>query len=121
MSYGVRYLEYSRKKGVPLWESTLNPVIEEVMKNESWMILFRQGGSTRGNFSNLTRVLAMPVQPESNFWTRNFLLSCLARNLTVHNYPTEDWFYGDLFGEMLRAIIYSFLYSWHVAKREHWV
>jgi hypothetical protein len=100
------------------------------MGSERWMSLFEQkskqithGNDSRGFLYNLNQILQDPLfsQSEDGFWARSFLVSCLARNLTAHIYPTDDWFYGDLFGEMAHAIVYSVFYSWHVAKREHWV
>jgi len=110
--------------------ATLTPVVKSLMTNETgWIALFEANKSCLSAenpaqfLSNLRRLLNdhQLTGSEDGFWARCFLISCLARNLTVHNYPTDDWFYGDLYGVMLRALIYSFFYSWHVAKRERWV
>lgn len=111
-------------------KATLTPVVKTLMTNQTgWIPLFEQRTSClRGEdpaefLSNLTRLLNDHelAGSEDGFWARCFLISCLARNLAVHNYPTDDWFYGDLYGEMLRHLLYSFFYSWHVAKRAGWV
>ena len=120
----------SRFKNTLPSRATLTRVVQTLMTNETgWIPLFEQrtsclSGEDPAEFlSNLTRLLNdhQLAGSEDGFWARCFLISCLARNLTVHNYPTDDWFYGDLYGVMLRALLYSFFYSWHVAKREGWV
>jgi hypothetical protein len=106
-------------------------VIQSVLKNETaWFPLFEKktnNGFTRAKnsaefFTKLNQLAHDTdlVQSEETYWARVFLIASLARNLTVHVYPNDDWFYGDLFGEMLRAAIYAILYSWQVAKREGW-
>lgn len=117
--------------GNPPNRLTLNPVINAVMKNEIWLPLFQQktrkGLTSAGNeaefLTKLSQLLNDPdlVQSEDTFWARVFLIASLARNLTVHNFPTEEWFYGEFFGEMLEAGIFAILYSWQLAKMSGWV
>jgi len=124
MEYFLKAL--CEKKGNPMWEKTLPWAIEEIMKNEVWFSEFLQKSmgklsNTKGNQDTLIRVLGLTTHSEDEYWLRNFWLASLARNLTVHNYPTDDWFYGEHFSEMSHAIIQVIIYSWYVAKREGWV
>ena len=50
------------------------------------------------------------------YWAQKFLVMCLARNMTVHSYPSEDSYYGDLYGPMLNAAIIATFYTWRIAK-----
>jgi len=110
---------------------SLNPVIKEMMKSEKWFRLFKDKtdkGLTHAKdptefFININQLVndSDLVQSEETFWAREFLIASLARILTVHSYPDYDWFYGQLFGEMLGAALYSVMYSWQVANREGWV
>lgn len=128
-------LEYILRKfaiegGNTLKKLTLNPVIRAVMKNEPWYPQFEQktnsgvtsAGSIDQFFNHLNQLLHDPdlLQSENAYWARVFLIVSLGRNLTVHTYPNEDWFYGELFGEMLRATIYAILYTWQLAKTKGW-
>jgi hypothetical protein len=109
---------------------TLSAVIRAVMKNETWFPLYLKKYKerlTRANneaefFNHLSQLLHDPdlVQSEDTFWARVFLIASLARNLTAHDFPKEDWFYGELYEEMLEAGIFAILYSWHVAKINGW-
>ena len=119
------------RSGNPPDKLTLNPVIKAVMKNETWLPLFQQktklgltSASNEAEFSTkLSQLLNDPdlVQSEDTFWARVFLIASLARNLTAHDFPTDDWFYGEFFGEMLEAGIFAILYSWQLAKISGWV
>ena len=118
------------KGGLKLDGKTLTPAVIETMRKETgWISVFTKKVSlTKAKdsaefFNNLSRLAADPVlmQSEDAYWARAFLMTCLARNLTVHLHPIDDWFYGELFGEMLDAVIYAVLYVWQVAKREKWV
>jgi hypothetical protein len=105
---------------VGLEGGTLVPVITKVMKNETaWIHIFGNYSKKAGPADFSANLAA--IQAEPNDIARHFLLACLARNLTVHRQPIDDWFYGDLFGELLRSIQTALFYSWSVAKREHWV
>jgi len=130
----IEYLlkDLAAKGSITLTGNTLNPVLRSVMANETgWINTFNanvQLGLTSattaaGFLGNLTQLLSDPnlVRSEDSYWARVFLICCLARNLTVHKYANEDWFYGELFGEMLNAAIFALLYSWQVAKRDGWV
>src|SRR4030095_7049754 len=88
---------------------TLSVVVESVMKNEAWFSLYEQkdkkkltSANNEAEFSlHLNQLLHDPdlIQSEEAFWARVFLIVSLARNLTAHDYPTDDWFYGELYGE----------------------
>ena len=54
------------------------------------------------------------------FWAQKFLITCLARNMTVHSYPGEDSYYGKLFGSMLNAAIAATFYTWRLAEKKGW-
>jgi hypothetical protein len=106
----------------------LIPTIQKVMKNEAWISLFSKkidktsAKDSAGFFVKLNELLldSELVQSEDAYWARIFLIASLARNLTAHIYPGDDWFYGKLFDEMLQSTIYAILYSWQKAKREGW-
>ena len=55
------------------------------------------------------------------FWARVFLVTCLARNMTVHSYPSDDRYYGDLFGPMLDSVIFATLHTWKLAQQKGWI
>ena len=113
---------------------TLTPLILQVMKEESWFKLFDKGrvdpngksllnGSSAEQFlSNLDDVLGDEKLKGSadGYWAREFLITCLARNMTVHFYPSDDRYYGDLFGPMLDAVTVAMFYAWKMAQREGW-
>jgi hypothetical protein len=123
---------FAIKGNIPIGSPTLNPTIQSVMKVETaWIGVFKKktsNGFTSAKtsaefFTKLNQLLNDPdlIQSEDTYRARVFLIASLARNLTVHTFPDDDWFYGELFGEMLRAGIYSILYSWEIAKREGWM
>ena len=122
---------FAGKGSIAIDPPTLNPTIRNVMKNEAWHSIFVTKvnmGLTRANNSaefldNLNQLVRDQdlVQSEDAYWARVFLIASLTRNRTVHAYPDDDWFYGEMFGEMLSAAIYAVLYSWEVAKKEGWV
>ncbi len=74
-------------------------------------------------FMHLEKLLNDPAltQSEDTYWAQVFLIAALARNLTTHFYPDDDWFYGERFGEMLSATVFALLYSWKLAKVRRWV
>lgn len=130
----IEYLlkDLAVKGGITLSGNTLNPVVRSVMANETgWIGTFNakvqlgltSAATSTGFLGNLTQLRSDPdlLVSEDAYWARVFLICCLARNLTVHKYANEDWFYGELFGEMLVAAIFALLYSWQIAKREGWV
>ena len=110
---------------------TLTPLVGKVMCKETWHPLFntgRQDGFLRGksihdfidNLQNLLSDDQLKGSPQG-YWAQKFLVMCLARNMTVHSYPSEDSYYGDLFGPMLNAAVISTLYTWRLAKAKGWV
>jgi hypothetical protein len=123
--------DFALKAGSTKHRLTLSVVIEAVMKNEAWFSLYEQkdkkkltSANSEAEFSlHLNQLLHDPdlVQSEETFWARVFLIASLARNLTAHDFPTDDWFYGELYVEMLEAGIYAILYSWQSAKSQGWV
>ena len=130
----IEYLlkDIAVKGGITLSGNTLTPVVRSVMANETgWISIFNakvqlgltSAATATGFLGNLTQLRSDPdlLRSEDTYWARVFLICCLARNLTVHKYANEDWFYGELFGEMLVAAIFALLYSWQIAKREGWV
>ena len=114
---------------------TLVPIVRTVMAKESWLALFNSsaqgstgtwllGADTTTDFLNNLDTLLKDVTLKNSadgYWARNFLITCLARNMTVHAYPTEDSYYGDLFGPMLDAAIVASFYTWKLAQREGWI
>ena len=109
---------------------TLVPLIEKVMREEDWVAkytecrknTFTSAANTGELLNKLDTLLADEQLRDSveGFWARTFLVASLARNGTVHLYPNEDRYYGDLFGTMLDAVIYSMFYTWELAKRRGW-
>ena len=108
---------------------TLAPVIKDIMCRENWFGLYdaKRGLSHADNvekFLNNLDTLLNDSQLKASvdgYWAQVFLIACLARNCTVHFYPSEDRYYGDLFGTMLDSAIAAMLYTWKLAKRENWV
>ena len=105
-----------------------------MMKGESWFGLFDSGridanGNSllRGNsakkfLSNLDVILADDRLDGSvdGYWARQFLITCLARNMAVHSYPSDDRYYGDVFVLMLDAVTAAMLHTWKMAERKGW-
>ena len=115
---------------------TLVPLVEKVMAHETWHSLFKakklhpqtglsilSAGNTQEFLANLSTLMSDSQLNDSveGYWARNFLVMCLARNMTVHFFPSEDSYYGDLFGPMLESAILATLYSWHLAKTHNLV
>ena len=110
---------------------TLTKAIRIVMQKENWFSLFdvrANGGilhanNTEGFLNNLDTLLNDDRLKTSveGYWAQMFLVTCLARNCTVHSYPSEDRYYGNLFGPMLDAVIVAMLYTWKLAESEDWV
>ncbi len=130
----LRHVGAKRK---PAWakpRTGLVGVINGVMDSEPWQQFFedeakRNGGDMVGfnsesdAYSKLTVLLNDPkyTQSANTFIARNYLVACLARNLTAHTCPADDEFYGSRTGEMLTAIINSLAYTWRIAKRHRWL
>jgi hypothetical protein len=112
--------------------STLGPLVQGLLVHETGLRSlfcagqgkgFTRAKSPREALSNYTAILGEPglSGSEDAIIARSLLLACLVRNLTVHNYPADDWFYGQPLGTMLRGVQFSIMYAWNVAKRERWV
>ncbi len=125
--------EYFLKKlieenSVAINKKTLTSLVSDVMANEPWACLFNSrtnlvSGANIQDF--LTNFGALQNESQlkgstQGYWARQFLVMCLARNMTVHSYPNEDSYYGDLFGPMLDAAICATFYTWRVAKAKGW-
>lgn len=118
------------KASLTISGSGLNSTIKSVMEHRvNWFSLFdAKKNSSKANNSTefYTKLVDLMndselLVSEDTYWARAFLIASLARNLTVHEHPSDDWFYGELFGEMLRSTIYAMLYSWNLAKKENWI
>ena len=109
---------------------TLTPVIEKIFGAEAWYQRFRecvdQGMVSAKSTADFLGKLDSLLQDESfresadGYWAQHFLLVCLARNGTVHWYPSEDWYYGGAFGSMWNAAVIAMLYAWKFAHTENW-
>ena len=109
----------------------ISGLIRQVMANENWISLFNarvsQGITSADDitqFVNNLDTLLGDSQLDgsvSGHWARIFLVTCLARNGTVHQYPSEDRYYGDLFGNMLHSALCAMIYSWKFARSRQWV
>ena len=117
--------------GLNVDRKTMTRLVARVMAKEPWYKLFndkRKDGLLSGNntqefLTNLGTLLAdnqLKGSPEG-YWAQKFLIMCLARNMTVHSYPSEDSYYGNLFRPMLDALIMATLYTWQHAKSNAWV
>ena len=100
------------------------------MAHEPWHQLFdgrMQSGllsanSTQDFLTNLGTLLndsQLKGSPQG-YWAQQFLVTCLARNMTVHSYPSQDSYYGNLFRPMLHAVISATFYTWLHAKKQGW-
>ncbi len=111
-------------------KETLTQLVDKVMALEAWHKLFdtrKQSGllnanSTRAFLTNLGALLTdkQLEGSQEGYWAKQFLVTCLARNMTVHSYPNENSFYGDLFGRMLHAVVSATFYTWRHAKVKGW-
>lgn len=113
---------------------TLTGVVLETMEEESWFALFDSGridangnsllhGNSAEKFlSNLDVMLADDRLDGSvdGYWARQFLITCLARNMAVHSYPSDDRYYGDVFVLMLDAVTAAMLRTWKMAEWKGW-
>lgn len=112
-------------------KDTLTLLVDKVMAQETWHSLFNakkqhpqtqqsllRAGNTHDFLANLATLMVdnqLSASPQG-YWAQKFLVMCLARNMTVHSYPSEDIYYGDLFGPMLDAAIIAAFYTWRVAR-----
>ena len=116
------------KGGLNPGRKTLTPLVRTVMRQEGWYSLFKSSkavsADTTADFLNNLDTLLKDgnlMNSDDGYWARSFLVTCLARNMTVHSYPTEDSYYGDLFGPMLDSVIVATFYTWKFAQKEGWV
>ena len=110
---------------------SLTPLIQKAMKEENWFPLFKKrrkaGYVSAADTEEFLRKLSQLLGDNElggsaeGYWSRMFLVTCLSRNFTVHSYPSEDRYYGDLFGKMLEAAINAIIHTWNLAKRNCWV
>ena len=105
---------------------TLTPLVGSIVSDEDWAKIFiehKQTGSLRADseeefLDKLYMLLDDQILNKSadGFWAQAFLITCLARNGTVHLYPTDDRYYGDLFSPMLDAVVHAMFYTWKLAQ-----
>ena len=121
---------FALQAGLIAGNETLAPLIDRVMALEPWYQSFaanKQNGllsadSTQDFLANLSILLAdsqLKGSPQG-FWAQQFLVTCLARNMTVHSYPSQDSYYGDLFRPMLHAVVSATFYTWRYARTQGW-
>ena len=121
---------FALQAGLVVGKATLTPLVDRVMAQEPWYQSFaacRQNGVLSANsiqafLTNLGTLLAdnqLKGSPQG-YWAQNFLITCLARNMTVHSYPSQDSYYGDLFRPMLHAVVSATFYTWRHAKTQGW-
>ena len=120
----------SHGPGLATGGETLTKLVRKVMGQEKWHCLFRtrerqklhMGTSTQQFLTNLNTLMGDSQLKGSveGYWAQQFLITCLARNMTVHSYPSEDSYYGDLFGPMLDAAIIATFYTWRLARTNGW-
>ena len=130
-SYEYLLKSLGQGSGLATGGETLTPLVSKVMSNETWYNLFcakkRQGllkgNNTRDFLANLATLHGDSQLKGSadGYWAQQFLMTCLARNMTVHAYPTEDSYYGDLFGPMLAAVVSAMFYTWRLARTKGWL
>ena len=110
-------------------KKTLTWLVGKVMAQEPWRSLFTartdlvSGANTQEFLANLVTLLSdgqLKGSPQG-YWARQFLVMCLARNMTVHSYPSEDSYYGEFFEPMLDAAICATFYTWRLAKTNGWI
>ena len=110
-------------------KKTLTMLVADVMAHEPWQNLFAtrrklvSGADSQDFLGNLGTLLSdkhLKASPQG-YWAGQFLVMCLARNMTVHAYPSEDSYYGDFFGPMLDSVICSTFYTWRLAKVNGWI
>ena len=105
---------------------TLTPLVKSIASKEGWAGIFEElmnrklvRADSVGEFmNNLDTLISDQTLNESDdgFWAQAFSITCLARNGTVHLYPTDDRYYGDMFGLMLNAVVHAMFYTWKMAQ-----
>ena len=121
----------SQGSGLTIGNETLTPLIRKVTVQENWNNLFHmrekqkmhQGTNTQQFLTNLNKLMGDSQLNGSTdgYWARQFLITCLARNLTVHLFPNEDRYYGNLFRQMLLAVVGATFYTWRLARARAWI
>ena len=129
-SYEYLLKRLTQGTGLASGDETLTKLVRNVMVQEKWHSLFRngeqqqlhKGTSTQHFLTNLNTLMGDSQWKGSVecYWAQQFLITCLARNMTVHSYPSEDSYYGDSFGPMLDAGIIATLYTWQLARANGW-
>ena len=130
-SYEYLLKAIAQRAGVGTGTETLTQLIGQVMAQKTWYQCFKagqqqgllKGSNTQEFLTNLGTLLAdnqLKGSPQG-YWAQKFLVMCLAGNMTVHSYPSEDSYYGDLFGPMLDAAIIATFYTWKFSKGRGWV
>ena len=122
--------------GLTTGSETLTRLVNEIMQRESWHSLFNlkkhhpqtqkyllSAGNTQDFLANMTTLMTDKQLngSQQGYWAQKFLVLCLARNMTVHTYPSEDSYYGDLFGPMLDSAIIATFYTWLFARTKRLV
>ena len=129
-SYEYLLKTFAYRASLIVGKETLTPLVDKVMAHEPWYQAFdsrKQNGLLSGNnvqdfLANLGTLLTdnqLKGSPQG-YWAQQFLMTCLARNMTVHSYPSEDTYYGNLFGSMLHAVVSVTFYTWQLAKTQGW-
>ena len=129
-SYEYLLKSFGLQAGLIGGKETLTPLVGVVMAQEPWYQLFHgrmQSGLLSasitqdflGNLSTLLNDSNLKGSPHG-YWAQQFLVTCLARNMTVHSYPSQDSYYGNLFRPMLHAVVSATLYTWLHATKKGW-
>ena len=109
-------LEYLIKALYPTVSGTLTETVSSVMQNEVWFSLFKSRRKLL-NPATLNQLQAFLTDPDLQgstdaYWAQTFLVVCLTRNFSAHNFPTEHRYYDNLFGIMLERALASIFYVW---------
>lgn len=129
-SYEYLLKSFAHQAGLTVGKETLTPLVGVVMAREPWYQSFvanlnkglLSANSTQDFLANLSTLLndrQLKGSPQG-YWAQQFLVTCLARNMTVHSYPREDSYYGNLFRPMLHSVVSATFYSWRLAKTKGW-
>ena len=135
-SYEYLLKSIGDKASLGIGGSTLTPSVRTAMANETWLPWFDiRSGRGRNSVNllhardttqfihNLATILSDGQLNSSvdGYWAQTFLFALSARNGTVHFYPEEDRYYGELFGAMLNTPIIAMFYTWKLAKHKQWI
>ena len=119
------------KAGLGIGGLTLTRALGEVMRNEPWFFEFQVPARKRllnandsdeflDNLEALNRDVHLQAST-NGLWGYFFLATCLGRNMTVHAYPNQQRYYGELFGSMLDSVVMAIAYTWDLAKTKGWL